>query len=285
MNAILRPTILYASDMYYNLKETEVRQLERIEEEFLRKVLKTRRGCPIVQLYLELGQIPARFEIQKMRCLYLKYILSQDENSLLYKFFKLQLEQSSKGDWVSTCLADLKELKIEESLTEIKLMSHYSFTKLLKSRMRTNALKYLIEKQRSKGTEMKYSEFAMAEYLTPSNSKLTIKQKQKMFEVRNRMLEISENFQGKEISAWCCCGASETMSHIYNCEILNDRNQPNLKYEGIFTGKMKDQITIFEKFEENLIRRENIKEKIKNDEMKPPCDLRDRLSYTVDGNG
>ena len=285
MNAILRPTILYASDMYYNLKETEVRQLERIEEEFLRKVLKTRRGCPIVQLYLELGQIPARFEIQKMRCLYLKYILSQDENSLLYKFFKLQLEQSSKGDWVSTCLADLKELKIEESLTEIKLMSHYSFTKLLKSRMRTNALKYLIEKQRSKGTEMKYSEFAMAEYLTPSNSKLTIKQKQKMFEVRNRMLEISENFQGKEISAWCCCGASETMSHIYNCEILNDRNQPNLKYEGIFTGKMKDQITIFEKFEENLIRRENIKEKIKNDEMKPPCDLRDPLSYTVDGNG
>ena len=151
--------------------------------------------------------------------------------------------------------------------------------------MRTNALEYLLEKQRSKGTEMKYSEFAMAEYLTTSNSKLTIKQTQKMFEVRNRMLGISENFQGKEISAWCCCGASETMSHIYNCEILNDRNQPNLKYEGIFTGKMKDQITIFLKFEENFIRRENIKEKIKNDEMKPPCDLRDPLSYTVDGNG
>ena len=78
--------------------------------------------------------------------------------------------------------------------------------------------KYLVEKQRSKGTEMKFSEFVMAEYLTQSNSKLKIEQKQKMFEVGNRILKISENFQGKEISAQCCCGASENMSHIYNCE-------------------------------------------------------------------
>ena len=34
MNAILRGTILYASDMYYNLKEYEVRNIERIESHF-----------------------------------------------------------------------------------------------------------------------------------------------------------------------------------------------------------------------------------------------------------
>ena len=81
MNSIVRRSILYASDMYYNLMEIELRHIERIEEEFLRKVLKTTRGCPITQLYLEMEQIPARFEIQKMRCLYLKYILSQDDDS------------------------------------------------------------------------------------------------------------------------------------------------------------------------------------------------------------
>ena len=67
MNSILRGSILYASDMYYNLKESEVRQIERIEEVFLRKVLGTTKGCPITKLYLEMGQIPSRFEIQKMR--------------------------------------------------------------------------------------------------------------------------------------------------------------------------------------------------------------------------
>ena len=74
MNTMSRSSILYACETYYNLKENKIRQLERIEEGFMRELLKTSRGCPIVQLYQELGQIPARFEIYKIRLLYLKYI-------------------------------------------------------------------------------------------------------------------------------------------------------------------------------------------------------------------
>ena len=132
--------------MYYQLKETEVRQLERIEESYLRQVLKTTKGCPINQLYLCLGQYPARFEIQKMRMLYLKYILHEKQTSLLYKFFTLQLEQPTKGDWVSTCMEDLKELRISQTFDEIKLMSKNQFTKLLKERLKENAFKYLTNK-------------------------------------------------------------------------------------------------------------------------------------------
>ena len=226
LNSILRPTILYAADMYYNLKETEVRQLERIEEQFLRKILKTNKGCPIVQLYLEVGQIPARFEIRKMRCLYLRYILNQDENSLLYRFFMLQFENRSKGDWAYTVLADLNELKITESFEEIKSMSQYQFLKLLKQRIKENALTYLTGKQKSKGSEIRYSDIEMADYLLPVNSELTIEQKQKMFSVRNRMIEISENFPGKEIDDKCYCGKDESMSHIYYCEKLHDSKPP-----------------------------------------------------------
>ena len=35
MNSMLRGSILYAADMYYNLKESELRQIERIEESSL----------------------------------------------------------------------------------------------------------------------------------------------------------------------------------------------------------------------------------------------------------
>ena len=75
LNVMLRRSILYACEAYYNLKENEIRQIERIEENFLRKVLNTTKGCPIVQLYLEVGHTPARMEIQKIRLLYLQYIL------------------------------------------------------------------------------------------------------------------------------------------------------------------------------------------------------------------
>ena len=67
LNVMLRPSILYACEAYYNLKENEICQIERIEENFLRKVLNTTKGCPIVQLYLEVGHTPARMEIQKIR--------------------------------------------------------------------------------------------------------------------------------------------------------------------------------------------------------------------------
>ena len=60
---MLRSSILYACETYYNLKETEIRQIERIEEGFLRQLFKTPKGCPIAQLYLEAGYIPARFAI------------------------------------------------------------------------------------------------------------------------------------------------------------------------------------------------------------------------------
>ena len=81
MNSMLRPSILYAAEMYYNLKEPELRQIERIEESFLRKILNTTRGCPIIQLYLEIGQYPVIFEIQRMRLLYLKQAREIEQES------------------------------------------------------------------------------------------------------------------------------------------------------------------------------------------------------------
>ena len=69
LNVMLRSSILYGCETYYNLKETEIRQLERIEESFLRKMFGTNKGCPITQMYLESGHAPARFEIKKTRLL------------------------------------------------------------------------------------------------------------------------------------------------------------------------------------------------------------------------
>ena len=266
LNVMLRSSILYASDMYYDLKETELRHLERIEETYLRKVLNTTKGCPIVQLYLAVGHTPARFEIQKLRLLYLKYILEEDDASLLNKFFKLQLQFPTKGDWVTTCMNDLKELNIQNSLEEIKTMSKHSFTKMLKENGRKNAFKYLLSKKGSKGKENSETELSMAEYLLPTNRALTISERQKMFAVKNRMVEIPANFPNPKIENICICGEKEDMKHIYQCETINDGETDYLKYEKIFEGNINEQIEVFRKFERNMEKRKQLKENI------IPCD-------------
>ena len=120
---MLRPSILYACETYYNLTEPQIRQLERIEELFLGKVFKTSKSCPIVQLYLEVGHVPAHFEIKRMRLLFLKNILQQKPSSMIYNFFQLQISNPTCGDWATACLKDLKELRISESLQEIQEMN------------------------------------------------------------------------------------------------------------------------------------------------------------------
>ena len=150
MNVMLRSSVLYACETYYDLKESELRQIERIEETYMRKVFNTTRGCPIVQMYLEFSQIPARFEIMKIRLLFLQTILTEDENSMILKFINIQKEHSVKGDWMSTCLSDLKTLGICNNLAEIKAMSKYRFKNILKECVEKNAVEYLMNKQGSK---------------------------------------------------------------------------------------------------------------------------------------
>ena len=114
-NSILRPSILYASETLYGLSETEIRQIERIEESYWRQVLKTGRSCPLSEIYLSIGQKPARFEIMRRRILFLKYILDQNENTVISKFFFIQYENQTKGDLVFIMLKDLKYLELNLS--------------------------------------------------------------------------------------------------------------------------------------------------------------------------
>ena len=60
---------------------------------------------------------------------------------------------------------------------------------------------------------------------------------------------------------------NEDMSHIYQCEYLNEQ-ESKIKYEKIFNGNLIEQTTVFRIFEQNMKKRN--KEKLI--ERKPPSD-------------
>ena len=81
MNSLLRSSVLCAAETYYNLTERNLRMIEMIEDECLKKILDTKKTCTTSLLYLETGQLPARFQIQVMQLNFLKYILHQKKIS------------------------------------------------------------------------------------------------------------------------------------------------------------------------------------------------------------
>ena len=289
LNVMLRSSILYACETYYNLKETEIRQLERIEEGFLRKMLKTSKGCPISQLYLETGHAPARYHVKKCRLLFLKCILHEDTNSMIYKFLYLQLENPTKGDWASSCKEDLKDLKIEMTFEDIKNISKNKFCQLIKKAIQIRALEYLLGKQGKKGQEIKYEALEMAEYLMPNCENISLEEQRSIFAMRNNMVMIPSNFpRGSEIEK-CPCGQTENMKHIYSCklwttEIVTDKP----KYENIFSANVSKQVKVNKYFVINYKTREKyqLEKKNQNKEQNPHeilnCDPLSSLRIVMD---
>ena len=258
MNSMLRSSILYAAETYYNLKEQELREIERIEEGFLRKLMKTSKNCPIAQLYLSLGIMPARFQIMKMRLMFLKDIMDEKENSLVRQFYELQLRKPIKGDWASTCAENLEELKIRLSNNEIRNMKRNQFKNILNMKINELGFRYLLKKRGKKGQEVEHFTLRMADYLAPNNSGMTIEEKQQLFAIINRMVNISYNFPQNKTVDLCYCGELETMEHIYHCKLLN-KEDPIISYNQIFNGNIGEQVTILRRFETNMKKREQMK--------------------------
>ena len=275
LKVMLRSSILYGSETYYNLKEGEIRALERIEEGFMRQLLKTTKGCPIVQMYLDLGHIPARFDIMKLRLFFLKTILDQEKSSLISKFFYLQYENPTKSDWATTCCNNLKEMNIQLTLKELKDMKAEKYRELIREKCIELAYQYLMKKRGKKGIEIKYQKIQMAQYLSPNNI-FEIKDQTKIFEMRNKMTNIPANFSGKSEKS-CICGEIESMNHIYVCKKLN-KEEIEVKYENIYESNLKNMKMIVNRFEANMKEREKEHHAIQN------CDPPVSVIYRA-GNG
>ena len=148
---------------------------------------------------------------------------------------------------------------------EIQKRSKNQFAKLFKIHLRENAIIYLEQKQGSKGKENTFLDLSMVEYLQPLNKIPTITEKQKMFEVKTRMVNIPTNFPKQNMEYICPCGEKENMEHLYNCEMLNDGVKPKLKYEKLYNGNLFEQCEVFRTFEKNF-------EKRKTFTKESPCD-------------
>ena len=138
-------------------------QLELIDQALLRMVLESPSSTPKVSLYLEMGCVPIRFLIKNRRIMFLHYILNQKENSLLFRFFKAQLENPVKGDWSEQVLSDIREINLQLSMQEIKQLSREGFRVKVKKAIETAAFKWLIvEKGKlSKVISLNYGCFKM----------------------------------------------------------------------------------------------------------------------------
>ena len=86
--SMLLSSILTNCEAWYRVKEQEVVILERCDENLLRMFFEAPATTPKCMLYLETGTKPIQFLIMKKRLMFLWYMLNEDENCLINRFFR-----------------------------------------------------------------------------------------------------------------------------------------------------------------------------------------------------
>ena len=258
-NTLLISSLLCNSEAWYCVTNAELELLESVDIRFLRNLLNARRSTPKEMLYLETGCVPIREIIIKRRILFLHYIINENENSMIYRFFQTQLKNRKKKDWISVVLKDLKDISSELNKEEIRSMKKTELKRIVNKAITEKAFQRLsrLEENHSKVKNLIYSDFKMQNYLKPSRVKATKSEIQTIFELRSRVTDVKLNFRGKFENLECrvCQNNEESQKHAYECDdILKLRRIKNQKteYENIFGQNKRKQIQIAKDFTENM---------------------------------
>ena len=225
-NSLLLSSLLSNSETWYDVTKKEMSELESVDEILLRKILSAHSKTPLETLYLESGNIPIRFIMMSRRLNFLHYILNEDDDSLLKRFFTAQRESPLKGDWVTTVTEDMQELGIDLTMEEIAATSKLRYKEIVKNRVEKKALQYLIKlkESHSKAKNIKHDNIQLQPYLRSETKNLTINEKKFIFAARTRMLDLKGNFKIGILDRKCrkCEATEETQEHLLDCPALMD---------------------------------------------------------------
>jgi hypothetical protein len=132
-------------------------------------------------LYLETGCKPIRFVIMMRQMTFLHYILKENKNYLIRRFFITQASNRGKNDWVLTIRKNLEYLEIHLDFDQIEMSSKQEFKTLVEKSLDEKCFEYLtMEKnKKNKVKHIQYEKFEIQKYLLPS--KISIHQAKQMF--------------------------------------------------------------------------------------------------------
>ena len=260
-NSLLVSSMLFNSEAWYNLTEAELNLLESVDLELLRGILKTPKSTPKEMLFLELGIVPFREIIRQRRLGFLSYILKENKESMIHKFFESQRSHRTPKDWVTTVLSDMEILNMEMNFEDVRNMKKVQFMNKVKRKIQQKTLKDLekIKEKHSKVRRLKHTVLKMQNYLKPNNLKMKKDESQEIFRLRSRSTNLKVNQKNKYETFECdaCNVEDENQEHILVCkEILkmqkNEKEKEIPSYERIFNGKVKEQLEIARAFSKKI---------------------------------
>ena len=250
--AKLHNGILFNSEAWSNVVDTDMEKLEMVDRAALRALIGGHKGgghskCSKAFYYLEYGTLMIKHTLMIRRLMYHHHILGRDDCEIIKKVYLKQKEKSCKGDWIHLLREDFAFIE-EDICDEIIKNTPKDIYKLWvrKKVERAAFSNYLNLKEDSKKKlkDLHYEKLQIQPYLL--SSQLTFKQKQLLYSLRSKCYPARMNFKKLNKGNLRCrfkCDSEETQDHIFeNCGPIQARiSYPvNVNLNQIF-GSLDDQ--------------------------------------------
>jgi hypothetical protein len=215
-------------------------------------------------LYLETGCRPIRYLIMMRQLMFLHYILNEDDNSLIRRFFNIQERNPGKNDWILTAKKTLETLDIYLDFDQIKQATRQQFKTFVDNSIEEKCFNYLIDEKnkKKKVKHIKYEKHEIQKYLLPG--KISNTQAKEIFLLKNRMMETKDNYQNQFQDVLCpLCDDGRTLDsqeHVMTCPAIVHQSlvTDKLKYENLFSKDVTKQLQVSSIIIENFKKRKQL---------------------------
>ena len=262
-NSMLVNSVLSSSEVLYGLTNDHIKMLEGCDKTLFRKLFNVPITCSYEAFYLETGCLSIKYILKGRRLMYYWTLLNKSETELAKQVFIIQNKFSVKDDWIKQVKLDLDELNIQLTENEIREMKYEAFKKVVKTKSNEKFFEYLLSLKLNHSKTQNLSSYKLQTYLESEN--LTYKQKQLLFSLRTRSIDVKRNYKNKYRNSNLFCTLCddklvESESHLLECtstyEMLG--NIGDAKYEDIFSSEISRQEKITKIFEKVLKLRQNL---------------------------
>ena len=157
--------------------------------------------------------------------MYLRYIMTRNENDLLQRFFRAQCRKPSVNDWSETVKKDIEEFDLDLEFDDIKLYKKAKLSKIVKEASREKVFNDLlvIQEQYSKGSNLSYGKLKMRSYF--KKKEISRQHASLIFKFRTRMIQVKNNFKNSNLKNMLCpvclSGEEDTQEHLVSCTSLD----------------------------------------------------------------
>ena len=232
--------ILTNAGIWYHLTKTDLEDLEKVDRILMRRILSLPESTSNEALYLESGCVDIDTVIKGKRVIYLQYLVKENKDNMLFKFFKAQWDRPGRGDWTSQVKGDLIDLDIPESLEYLEEMSINKFKTMVKKKTKQYALDKFekLKAKHSKLDNIEYANLKLQEYL--ESSELSVEDCKVVMLWRLHMAKFRANYGDSKKKCPICGSHTDSQEEIFkNCEEIK-KITLSCVYEDIFKKPTKE---------------------------------------------